>query len=93
MARTAYIAEDNDGVTIDPLTAYPTVDVLARNLRPGMILVDPELGTPLVQIDARVRSTPRSGNVSFNVWNLESGRFEPSGLHLRPTLTVPAIAR
>lgn len=75
---------------IDTLSQPQTIEVIARNLKDGMVLVDPELGTPAVGLDHRIRSTRNSGNVSFLVADLENGGWRD--LHLTGSVTVKVMA-
>lgn len=61
---------------LDPFATPATVDVLASQLREGMVLVDPILGTPAFWIDQKLRAEARSGSVKLNVWDLEDNRFQ-----------------
>lgn len=43
-----------DALGVDPLDSFETVKVLTAALRPGMLLVDDELGTPCFVLDHRI---------------------------------------
>jgi hypothetical protein len=62
--------------SLDLLAAPASIKVAASKLRECMVLLDPELGTPLYWIDHRVTSTRNSGNATFMAHNLETSRFE-----------------
>ncbi|AJA43758.1 hypothetical protein MILLY_86 [Mycobacterium phage Milly] len=79
-----------DFTGIDSLAAVDTVEVKAANLKEGMVLVDPDLGTPAVGIDHRIRATRGTGNVSFLVADLDDGGWRD--LHLRASLVVKVVA-
>lgn len=42
----------------DDLTSFESVETLGRSLREGMLLVDPDLGTPVYGLDHRIPGTP-----------------------------------
>lgn len=58
---------------VDVLSQPPTVEVCGRNLRAGMVLVDPDLGTPAVGLDHKVQAPRNSGSVAFLCADLEKG--------------------
>lgn len=77
----------------DHLSARSTpasVTIAAAQIREGMVLLDPESGTPLYWIDNKVRGS--HGSVQFNVWNLKTNHFE-TGFRISATTNVPAMAR
>lgn len=74
---------------IDILSQPAVVGVLVSLLEPGMVLVDPELGVPLVGIDARVRSPRNSGQQRFLVANLDGGWMH---MNLSPSVMVKVVA-
>lgn len=79
------------GQDIDTLEAVDTVELRADALRPGMVLVDPELMTPAVAVDHRMRTVRGSGQTCYMVADLENGGW--SEVALRSTLTVMVMAR
>lgn len=76
------------GQDIDTMDAVDTVDVAANALRPGMVLVDPELLTPAVAIDHRMRAVRGSGEVRYLVADLDNGGWSEVGLRTMATVKV-----
>lgn len=66
--------------TLDPF-ATDSTDLKATSLREGMVVMDRELGTPLLWLDHRVRAARNSGSVAFLVHDLETGRIETHHFH------------
>lgn len=62
-----------EGETVDDLDQFDYTMIRADKLKPGMILVDPDLHTPVYAIDHRNRAKPRSGAVKWLVEDLENG--------------------
>lgn len=79
-----------DFSTIDVLDTPATVDVKAANLAEGMVLVDPDLGTPLVGIDHKQRTVRSSGNVTFFVNDFETGGWRDMNLGSNTVVKVVA---
>jgi hypothetical protein len=75
---------------IDTLAQPALVEVNASNLKAGMVLVDPELGTPAMGIDHKLRSTRNSGNVEFLVADLENGGWRNLSLFSNTVVSVIA---
>lgn len=71
--KTAHPYVNTTDTTLQPdiLSAVPVVSVLGSGLRAGMVLVDPELETPAVELDHRTRSARGSGEVSFLAYDYE----------------------
>lgn len=63
--RPRILADDE---TVDALDTFPVVMVKARDLKPGMLLLDAELGTAVAAIDHRNRAPQGSGAA---VWFVE----------------------
>lgn len=86
-----------DSETVSELDTFESVMVEARALKPGMILLDPELGTPFYAIDHRKRSTPRSGQLTWLVEVLDGTERRQRGRYtdmvLSPGRMVPVAAR
>lgn len=78
-----------DASTIDPFATNAT-DVTASRLRECMVLMDPDLGTPLMWLDHRLRSTRNSGDVKWMAHNLDTGRLETLNLRASADLAVLA---
>lgn len=79
--------------SVDALDAFATpesVAVRADKLRECMVLVDPDLGTPVYWLDHRTRAARNSGNVQWLAHNLETGRLEQ--VSFRASLALPVIA-
>lgn len=73
--------------SIGPLDTFTPADCKAANLRPGMILVDPDLHTAEAVIDHRMRGG-RDGAGRWLVHDLNAGTFTEVELHLNALLTV-----
>lgn len=58
---------------IDALSTPATVEVRASDLKEGMVLVDPFLGTPLCGVDHKLPSPRNSGCVRLFCADLEDG--------------------
>lgn len=84
--NTAAVLDSID--TLDMFSTPETIALAASKVRGGMVLVDPELGTPLYWIDSKARSTRNSGNAAFLVHNLETGRIENLSIFSSTTLPV-----
>lgn len=71
---------------------YRTTTVLGANVRPGMVLVDVELGIPAAIVDHRIGSAgPRTGAIEYLVENLDGGpRYTRQALGARSRITVVA---
>ena len=90
MTNTAAVLDTVDH--LGPLDQPTHATIRADRLREGMVLLDPDLRTPLYWIDNRLRSPRGSGQVKVNVWNLEDNRFE-TGVLITGRAMVPVIAR
>jgi hypothetical protein len=79
-------------ITVDHLDPFATdsTPVKATRLREGMVIMDPELGTPALWLDHRTRSTRGSGSVSWYAHDLETGRFGPHTFHENHQVNVLA---
>ena len=80
--------------SIDNLDTFSTPDsvvITGDKVRECMVLLDPELGTPLYWIDHKMPATRGSGDVKFMVHNLETGRIET--VNIFRSTNVPAMAR
>lgn len=77
--------------TLDTFAAQAGTTLEAGKLREMMVILDPELGTPLYWIDHRVRSTRNSGQAEFMAHNLESGHFET--IRIGSRVSVPVMAK
>lgn len=84
---TAAILQTTD--SLDLLATNATM-VKASSLRECMVLMDPELGTPLMWLDHRLRSTRNSGEVKWLAHNLETGRIET--ISFRASLELAVLA-
>jgi hypothetical protein len=85
-ARAFILAE---GAEVDPF-ATNAATVKASALRAGMVLLDPEFGTPEAVIDHKVRSHRGTGDVRFLVQMLDSGRYVEVNIHEHRTVNVLA---
>lgn len=82
-----------DGETVDSFDTR-SVEVVARNLREGMVLMDAELGTPAAAIDHRVSATRNSGGIAFLVEDLDgSSRAHWYRAEIHRNATVRVLAR
>lgn len=91
----ARILGDNDD-TIDALTTFEATEVIARNLKPGMVILDQEpivddLYCPVLVIDHKMK-TPRdrSGNVKFLVEDVLHGGWTEVRIHANKPIKVAA---
>lgn len=73
---------------IDPLEVFDFVRLTTRKLKPGMVLVDPELGCPAVMLDHRIGAI-EGGNVEWLVHDLDNGRIYRTAF---ATTRIPTIA-
>lgn len=66
-----------------------SITVKASNLRPGDTLLDPELGTPVYEIDHRMRAVRSTGDLKFLVADLEAHTYRE--IQLRPGVTINIV--
>lgn len=85
---TARIFESHPQLTT--IDSFDSVKIAARNLREGMVILDPELGTPAVSIDHRNRSTRGTGDMKFFVYDYETRRLEE--MNIAPATMVSVVA-
>lgn len=78
--------------TVDHLDPFATdsTDLKATSLREGMVVMDPQLGTPLLWLDHRTRSARGSGQVTWHAHDLDTGRFEQHNFHQNHRVNVLA---
>jgi hypothetical protein len=67
-----------------------TTKVQAKNLKPGMILVDPMTGQSAFEIDHKMHAVRGSGDVRYFGLDYEDRRYSEIGL--RPSLMVEVVA-
>lgn len=81
-----------DGVhpDLDVLSELPAVAIGAAHLREGMVLLDPELKTPAASLDKKVPSAPRSGAISFLIYDYDDRTYKPLSLHHNVSVWVAA---
>lgn len=72
------------------LDALPHTMIPAGDLKPGHLLVDPELHTPVHSIDHKGKTVRNSGQVSYHTFNHETGKYDE--IHLNPKTMVPVHA-
>lgn len=84
--RPAYIAPE--GSDIDSLTEVPATTLKATSLRPGMVLLDPEFGTPAAVIDHRIGTS--RGTVTYLVNDLDTGGWTQARFHEHAQVKVQA---
>lgn len=80
------------GQQINTLSEVAAVELPATGLRPGMVLVDPELRTPAAAVDHRMRTIRGSGEVRYLVTNLDAPGWSEINLSARGTVLVMATA-
>ena len=80
-----------DTFDLDPFDQFATVLLAGRQLREGMILVDPDLATPIYVLDHRMPAEARSRGGRWLVHNVESGRIETLTFDA-PTAVYPVAA-
>ena len=85
-----------DDAPIDCLDTFEAVEVLGRNLRPGMMILD-ELDTVCIVLDHKVPATRNSGCVAFLAENIDPSTRHAAGnrwsrheLHRNATFRVAA---
>lgn len=78
--------------TVDHLDPFETksTDLKATSLREGMVIMDRELGTPLLWLDHRVRAARGSGQVAWLAHDLETSRIETHTFHENHRINVLA---
>lgn len=87
MTRSALIVTDD--TDLDLLAQFDGLEVAGRNLRDGMVILDPDLGTPAIVLDHKQRGS--NGAVQFFAEDVEAGgRFT---FRLLATRTVTVAAR
>ena len=75
MSKTT--APDMSAETIDVLDSFNYVEVAQADLRPGMLLVDRDLGTPVYLLDHRqARTSTRSAGGRWYVFSYEANTWE-----------------
>ena len=77
---------------LDEMTAPPATTITASKLREGMVLLDPELGTPAVWVDQRTKTQRSSGQISFNGHDLDTGGVRRYNIGERTQVAVMAEA-
>lgn len=83
--RSAIVRDD-----LDTLTPVPTVSILGRLIKAGMVLVDPDLDTPVVEVDHRMRAQPGSGEAVFLVFDYDRGQWMEERFHSNSLVKVMA---
>ena len=78
-----------DSTTIGPLDTFEAVEVPAKKLREGMVILD-DLGCPVFFLDHKNPAVRRSGSVSWFAHDLDNGGFVPFARHENATVTVAA---
>jgi len=70
---TAYVNKASEVRSdLDTFAALPYVEIKGSALRAGMILIDPELHTPIGEVDHKMRSQRGSGAVSFLMFDFDA---------------------
>jgi hypothetical protein len=75
---------------IDALSTPEFVEVRADQIKEGMVLLDPFLGTPVAGIDHKLRSTRGSGLLQWMAADLEDGGWRT--VTILPSVMVKAMA-
>ena len=89
--RPRVLLDGADVDALDPLDGtVPAARVTATRLREGMVLLDPDLGTPAAWLDQRQRTAPRSGEVQWLAHDLATGRLTTIRLHRNTTVRTLA---
>lgn len=84
---TPVILADNEAV--DPFATKAT-EIKATSLKPGHVLMDPELGTPAAMIDHRIPATRGAGTVAYLVNDLDRGGWTKIEIHANKSVSVLA---
>lgn len=79
-----------DSTTIDPLATFEAVEVQAKKLREGMVVLDTDLLTPAFFLDHKNASARRSGSVTWFAHDLENGGFTEVVRHENKMVLVAA---
>lgn len=79
-----------DHPKLDTLEAVAGVQVAGSALKPGMVLLDPDLMTPAVSLDKKVRSARNSGEVSFLVFDLDGRTYDTVAVGANSMIWVAA---
>jgi hypothetical protein len=75
---------------IDALSTPEFVEVRADQIKEGMVLLDPFLGTPVAGIDHKLRSTRGSGMLTWMAADLEDGGWR--NVNILPSVMVKVMA-
>jgi hypothetical protein len=78
----------NEHPDLDDLVEMPAVAIDAANLRPGRVLLDPDLKTPGASLDKKVPSARNSGAVSFLIYDYDDRTYKSLSLHRNATVWV-----
>lgn len=70
MGNAATFSDFSD---IDALSTPEFIEIAAKDVKEGMVLLDPFLGTPLAGVDHKMRTPRNSGCVKLFCANLEDG--------------------
>lgn len=73
---------------LDPFAQPVSVQVEAQKLKSGMLVLDPDLGTPWAYVDHRVRGG--HGDVTFYVHDLEERTYRKTSWRATTLLDVMA---
>lgn len=82
----AIVLDDNED--IDTLESFDFIRLTTRQLKPGMVLVDPEFGTPEAMLDHRIGAI-EGGCVEWLTHDLNNGRIVRAAF---ATTRIPTIA-
>jgi hypothetical protein len=75
---------------LDPMAAVPVVSIPGRDLRAGMVLVDPELHTPIGEVDHKMRAPRLSGLVAFLMFDFDAHNWTSESVRANGSVKVMA---
>lgn len=79
-----------DHPKLDTLEAMAGVQIAGSALKPGMVLLDPDLMTPAASLDKKVSSARNSGQVSFLVFDLDGRTYDTVSVGANSMIWVAA---
>lgn len=75
---------------LDVLAELSAVSILARNIKPGHVILDPDFHTPLYSVDHRCHATARSGEIALLVFDYDTRTYRE--VRLLAAATIPLAA-
>lgn len=79
-----------DHPKLDTLEPVAGVQIAGSALKPGMVLLDPQLMTPAASLDKKVRSARNSGQVSFLALDYDRRAYETVAVGANSMIWVAA---